>query len=479
MQAARLSVGGPVSTPTAKPAAFKSSAPKGIDAYGYGPLGSVPAPPPLSVLAAPAPEQPVEGREEWAIRSNIAQPGEWETVTPSSQSSMAAKDQHKKTDTATTHDQKPEFQDDEAEDEEDLRNFKIREKELPLETDGVHHSSGTFGSLEGWLMVLLSSVACVVGASVVFIDNVWHRDQGSILESRAFLAGSMALASGVLLFSSLVILLPEAKQRLHSDWLVHGCFFIGAAVTLLLTRIIHWCTPNAIHACGANPHLDSHSHEHSHQDEEGSIPHNDHHADHHGHSHDDNERGKLLHQTSHDSSRYGSTPFREAHFRLHRHDDDDHDDDELSEMDHRQFFSMGIQTAVAICVHKFPEGLIMFVSSQASTSLGLSVCVAMSIHNLTEGFMIALPLYLATRSRIWAFAYAAFLGGLSQPLGAVMGLVAIRNVSEAQENMLFGITFALSMLPQAIKAQHEYVVSFFFMGVFLVGVTSALESLHS
>jgi ZIP family zinc transporter len=83
----------------------------------------------------------------------------------------------------------------------------------------------------------------------------------------------------------------------------------------------------------------------------------------------------------------------------------------------------------------------MFISSQASIALGLSVCIAMSIHNLTEGFMIALPLYYATRSRIQAFSYAAVMGGLSQPFGALIGLYLIRNISKSKEDMLFGIIF--------------------------------------
>lgn len=84
----------------------------------------------------------------------------------------------------------------------------------------------------------------------------------------------------------------------------------------------------------------------------------------------------------------------------------------------------------------------MFISSQASSALGISVCIAMSIHNLTEGFMIALPLYYATRSRSTAFFSAAVMGGFSQPVGALIGLLLIKNISKSSENFLFGIVFA-------------------------------------
>lgn len=83
----------------------------------------------------------------------------------------------------------------------------------------------------------------------------------------------------------------------------------------------------------------------------------------------------------------------------------------------------------------------MFVSSKASAALGLSVGVAMSIHNLTEGFMIALPLYYATRSRTTAFTYAAIMGGFSQPLGAFIGLFLVKTISSQSESLLFGVVF--------------------------------------
>lgn len=89
------------------------------------------------------------------------------------------------------------------------------------------------------------------------------------------------------------------------------------------------------------------------------------------------------------------------------------------------------------------EGLIMFISNESSSQLGLSVAAAMTIHNLIEGFLIALPLYYATGSRFAAFAYASILGGMSQPLGAVLGLLAIRNVDQEQERFLFGVIFGV------------------------------------
>lgn len=82
-------------------------------------------------------------------------------------------------------------------------------------------------------------------------------------------------------------------------------------------------------------------------------------------------------------------------------------------------FSIGLQTAFAISVHKIPEGFLTFATSHADRELGFSVFVALAIHNISEGFTIAFPLFLALRSRFLAIMSAVVLGGMSQPLGAL------------------------------------------------------------
>ncbi|KAI9299310.1 Zinc/iron permease [Cunninghamella echinulata] len=127
----------------------------------------------------------------------------------------------------------------------------------------------------------------------------------------------------------------------------------------------------------------------------------------------------------------------------------------------------------------------MFISNETSTELGVSIGLAICIHNLIEGAMIALPIYYATKSRTMAFLYAAILGGASQPIGALIGLFLIDSIYE--DDYLFGILFAIvsgmmlyiaiqSMLPQAMKADQRYVTSFFFVGIFIVGLVSLFNA---
>ncbi|CDH51030.1 predicted protein [Lichtheimia corymbifera JMRC:FSU:9682] len=93
-----------------------------------------PPPPTLEELQGKAPTIPqnLQGRDEWAIPAAIAEPGQWQTMLPAEKKSDN-KPEKKDTTAATSRDVPPEFQDDEQEDEEDLRNFKIREKEYPAD----------------------------------------------------------------------------------------------------------------------------------------------------------------------------------------------------------------------------------------------------------------------------------------------------------------------------------------------------------
>lgn len=90
---------------------------------------------------------------------------------------------------------------------------------------------------------------------------------------------------------------------------------------------------------------------------------------------------------------------------------------------HNAFLSIGLQTVVAIALHKLPEGFITYATNHANPTLGMSVFLALFIHNIGEGFAMALPLYLALYSRWKAIVWSSMLGGFSQPAGA--GLAAL------------------------------------------------------
>lgn len=57
--------------------------------------------------------------------------------------------------------------------------------------------------------------------------------------------------------------------------------------------------------------------------------------------------------------------------------------------------------------------------------------------------MIALPLYAATRSAWVAFSYGACMGGVSQILGGIIGVLAVTNMNQKYEDVFIGVVFAV------------------------------------
>ncbi|KAF7158647.1 hypothetical protein CNMCM5623_003707 [Aspergillus felis] len=98
------------------------------------------------------------------------------------------------------------------------------------------------------------------------------------------------------------------------------------------------------------------------------------------------------------------------------------------------FLSIGLQTSLAIALHKLPEGFITYATNHASPTLGMTVFVALFIHNISEGFAMALPLYLALNSRWKAMFWSSLLGGISQPAGAGIAALWIWGAQKAGHN---------------------------------------------
>lgn len=78
---------------------------------------------------------------------------------------------------------------------------------------------------------------------------------------------------------------------------------------------------------------------------------------------------------------------------------------------------------VGLVLHDVPEGFAMANAYVASPSLGLLVALAIALHNLPEELAMAVPA-LATRNRRFLIG-AAMLSALAEPVGAVIGLLAV------------------------------------------------------
>lgn len=155
------------------------------------------------------------------------------------------------------------------------------------------------------------------------------------------------------------------------------------------------------------------------------------------------------------------------------------------------FMAIGLQTSIAIALHKAPEGFITYATNHANPTLGFAVFMALFIHNITEGFAMALPLYLALGSRVQAMFWSAFLGGFSQPIGAgvaalwfrlAKGTDGLGSPDEKVYGAMFAITsgvmasVALSLFSESLALSHNknVCIAFAFLGMGILGISFAM-----
>lgn len=192
----------------------------------------------------------------------------------------------------------------------------------------------------------------------------------------------------------------------------------------------------------------------------------------------------------------------DMHSHSHAREDHDHDyEDDCSQMSEdleaqhhhhvptNAFLSIGLQTVIAIALHKFPEGFITYATNHANPALGFNVFMALFVHNIVEGFAMALPLYMALGSRLKAMLWSSLLGGLSQPVGAGIAVawfkIAKRSdivIDDVAYACLFAATagimtsVALQLFVESLSLNHNRNLSIFFafLGMMLLGFSNAL-----
>ncbi|KAI0834776.1 Zinc/iron permease [Hypoxylon sp. FL0890] len=204
----------------------------------------------------------------------------------------------------------------------------------------------------------------------------------------------------------------------------------------------------------------------------------------------------------HDNSSLVSPTYRtsRAHSRdiQYEHEDDSHSEtsEDIEAQHHHHvaknaFLSIGLQTSIAIALHKFPEGFITYATNYANPSLGFNVFLALFVHNISEGFALALPLYMALNSRLQAMLWASLLGGLSQPFGAgiaVLWFKLAQHTNITPDAVAYGCLFsitagimasvALTLFVESLSLNHNQNLSilFAFLGMTLLGVSNAFTA---
>lgn len=130
-----------------------------------------------------------------------------------------------------------------------------------------------------------------------------------------------------------------------------------------------------------------------------------------------------------------------------------------SEKEKKKLVRMGLNTALAIGLHNFPEGLATFVTALHDPTVGVVLAVAIGIHNIPEGLCVALPIYYATGNRVKAFIWGC-LSGISEPIAALLGWAVLANsFSGDAYAILFGLMSGMMViisLKELIPTAHRY-----------------------
>ncbi|TAQ90902.1 hypothetical protein B7494_g764 [Chlorociboria aeruginascens] len=473
----------------------------------------------------------------------------------------------------------------------------------------------------GWIMCIVSGVACVAGASIICVDSLVRHIPGRqdfrIQESNIFLAASLSLSFGVMLFSALYSMLPSSKKYLTksgfspsiASWILLASFMGGFVGIQIVSRFLHHYIPSHVVDCdhshsdgthenttnnSRTPSYSSHDHSRRLSHASKSIVETNGNAvestpllaAQHGVNRNslskhpspmdgpddvpDSRRPSIVQvqkrvmsfvkdtKTNCDEGGpcYGYTdpcgqecfkhmnaktptsvrhstftrtttgnfPNRPSHLVQRTLEEEESDsetsprsttavlsprasrdpsrepfvlDEEDVEAQHHHhvpenaFLSIGLQTSIAIALHKLPEGFITYATNHANPSLGFSIFMALFVHNITEGFAMALPLYLALGSRVRAMFWSSLLGGISQPLGA--GIAAAwfqiaghdgHKPGSAVYGCMFAITagimtsVALQLFVESLSLVHNrnLCIASGFIGMSIMGMSNALTS---
>ncbi len=254
-------------------------------------------------------------------------------------------------------------------------------------------------------LTLLAGLSTGIGSLIAFVT---HRS------NIRFLSLALGFSAGVMIYVSLVSLLPHSiavlagvYRGIQAEWMTILLFFGGVLVTAGIDLII----PEI-----ENPHDRNH----------------DHHAltrlkKYRGHS------GRLL--------------------------------------------RVGLLTAGALALHNFPEGLATFMSALSMPEIALPIALAIAIHNIPEGMAVSVPVFYATGSRQKAFVYS-FLSGLAEPLGGVVGYwILYPFINPAFLGGIFAVVAGImiyisfdELLPAAHRYSDHSAIIGLFGGMFLMAV---------
>ena len=131
-----------------------------------------------------------------------------------------------------------------------------------------------------------------------------------------------------------------------------------------------------------------------------------------------------------------------------------------------RIYRAGLLIVMGITLHNFPEGFSVAAGYAYLPRLGMIIAIAIMLHNIPEGIATAVPLSVAGMRR-FRIAVVTFLSGLAEPVGALIGAVALSILATpiaVGSSLAFAagvMTYitADELIPVAHEYGHKHVVS--------------------
>jgi ZIP family zinc transporter len=120
----------------------------------------------------------------------------------------------------------------------------------------------------------------------------------------------------------------------------------------------------------------------------------------------------------------------------------------------------GLIIGIGISIHNFPEGIAISAGFTHMPRLGLLIAIMICLHNIPEGIATATPLIAAGVSRRKA-AWIALLSGITEPIGALVGVFLINFFGGSNIIIGWGLGLAAGVMTyitvdELIPVAHEY-----------------------
>lgn len=175
-----------------------------------------------------------------------------------------------------------------------------------------------------------------------------------------------------------------------------------------------------------------------------------------GHNHNHNDH--CMHEHQGEEQKTGDTG-DEVEQSIQDSDDEGERQQRDKDEEEAKLMRMSINTALAIGLHNFPEGLATFVATLNDPKVGTVLAVAIAIHNVPEGLCVALPIFYATGNR-WKAFWWAILSGASEPLAALLGWAILANsFNDTMYAILFGLVAGMMVIisvRELLPTAHRY-----------------------